>query len=84
MGPAGSIGTGRAYTKADLRAIELDEVARAHRLMAAHTAAGLEITTPRVNGTDEFMAKWDTGTAHHADLRHLCDYLDRTLGSRVA
>lgn len=66
-------------TPADRRAIEQDEVVHAHRLTTANP--GLSITTPRQNGTPEFLAVWTdeadevVGTAHHYDLRTLLDHL---------
>lgn len=78
-------GTGavRVYTAADRRAIDQDEVVRMHRLMSGHVDVDLNITTPKQNGTDEFIAIWKPAegviTIHHPDLRVLCGVIEKKL-----
>lgn len=88
MGNTGGTGVARTYTNADRQAIELDEVVRARRLMATHP--GLSITSPRENGTDQFIAILAspdapdvTSTVHHWDLRKMCDNIEKILGKPV-
>jgi hypothetical protein len=57
-----------------------DNVARMHLFMEKHPE--VEITTPRQNGTDDFIARWPDGELRDRSLGPLMTTVEGRFGSR--